>query len=76
MTLLPNWRAVLARAWSIRWMAAALVFSALEAAMPYLEPSAGNGLFALLAAAATAGGFAARLMAQAGLSGGGADGRE
>jgi hypothetical protein len=32
-----NWRHVLKRAWSVRWMGAAAVFSGLEVALPLLD---------------------------------------
>lgn len=41
MTLIPNWRpvsnwrAVLTKAWSVRFMAAAILFAGIDSAMPY-----------------------------------------
>jgi len=71
MKLVPNWRAVLTRAWSIRLMAAAFVLTALEVALPLVD-----GLlpippftFAALSGLATAGAFVARLVAQKTMSG-------
>lgn len=64
--LLPNWREVLVRAWSIRFMIAAGIFSGLEFALPYIEPifPLDPGVFAALAFVATAGGVISRLIAQ------------
>lgn len=71
MRLVPNWRAVLTRAWSVRLMVLAFVLTALEVALPLLD-----GLlpippytFAALSGLATAGAFVARLVAQNNVSG-------
>lgn len=66
MFLLPNWRRVLVRAWSIRFMLIAGIFSGLEFALPYIEPvfPLDPGVFALLAFFATAAGLVSRLIAQ------------
>ena len=37
MELIPHWRRVLKRAWSIRFMAAAFVFSSLELVLPAFD---------------------------------------
>lgn len=65
-TLVANWRAVLKHAWSIRFIALALVLQALELALPLLQPflPIGPGLFSILSAVATAAAGAARLVAQ------------
>lgn len=66
MKLLPNWKAILWRAWSVRLMIVAAVLSGLETSFTL----AGNflnlprGLFALLAFFATCGAFIARFAAQ------------
>lgn len=66
MILLPDWRRVLVRAWSIRFMLVAGIFSGLEFALPYIEPifPLDPGVFALLAFFATAAGLVSRLIAQ------------
>ena len=55
MKLIPNWRAVLTRAWSNRFMAAAILFGGIDAATPYLYGvlPIPDKLFALLAALAS-----------------------
>jgi hypothetical protein len=70
MQLLPNWRAVLQRAWSIRLMILAGLLSGAEIALPLLDGfiDIPRGLFAALSAAATCGAFITRLLAQRGLS--------
>ena len=72
MTLVANWRRVLSRAWSVRFILLAALFSGAEIALPYLDGylPIGRGVFAALTFAATAGAFAARLVAQSSVSGG------
>lgn len=66
MTLLPNWRAVLLRAWSIKFMLAAALFSGLEVALPLMRDvfPLDPGGFAALAFITTAAAFISRLVAQ------------
>lgn len=66
MHLVANWRAVLVRAWSIKFMLVAGVLSGLEFALPYMREffPLDPGVFALLAFFATAGGLISRLIAQ------------
>ncbi|GGE54331.1 hypothetical protein GCM10007276_34270 [Agaricicola taiwanensis] len=70
MPLIPNWQAVLRRAWSIRLIVVAALLSGLEVILPLLDielspPWALPLLFFLV----TAGAFVARLLAQSSLSG-------
>ncbi len=64
--LIPNWRMVLRRAWSIRLMLLAGFLSGFEAALPllggffFIPP----GLFAALSGLTVGGAFVARLLAQ------------
>ncbi len=71
MRLIPNWKHVLTRAWSIRLMALAMVFSAAEVALQLLTPAA-LGIppltFAALSGLCSAIAFATRLLAQKGLT--------
>ena len=66
MKLVPNWRRVLARAWSIRLIVAAFVLTAAEVALDGVL-AIPPGLFAALSGLATAGAFCARLVAQQGV---------
>lgn len=68
MKLAPDWKRVLRRAWSIRLVLLAGVFSAAEVTLPFLEPSIPPGIFAALSGLAAGGAFIARLVAQKGLS--------
>lgn len=71
LRLLPDWRAIAARSWSQRFIAAAVVLSGLEvgfgvfASAPPVPPR----VFALLSAVTSGLAFWARLVAQKNLSG-------
>ena len=71
MRLIPNWKHVLTRAWSPRFMALAMAFTAAEVALQLLSPAA-LGIrpltFAALSGIASAAAFATRLLAQKGLT--------
>jgi hypothetical protein len=63
--LVSNWRAVLKHAWSLRLMAAVVIFSVLELVLPALDDGTHPAwLFPVLTGLAGAGGFVARLVAQ------------
>lgn len=62
--LLPDWRNLLRRAWSIRLMALAFVFTATEVMLPFFGDAIPPRVFAVLSGVAVAGAFVARLMAQ------------
>ena len=65
MKLVYNWRTVLRKAWSMKFMAAATVFSGFEAAVALADPGwLPPGYMALLAAICTALGMFFRLRAQ------------
>ena len=69
--LSPDASRVLRRAWSIRFIVIAGVFSAAEVALPLLHGvvDVPAGLFALLSGLATGGAFVSRLLAQSNLGG-------
>lgn len=62
--LLPDWRRVLQRAWSIRLSILAAVFTAAEVVVPVFGDVLPLGLFVLLAFSASVGAMLARLVAQ------------
>ena len=68
MTLLPDWKAVLTKAWSVKFMVLAALLSGGEVVFQFLEPafadSLPQGLFASLAGMVTAGALVARVLAQ------------
>lgn len=71
MRLVPNWRVVLTRAWSVRLMTVAFIFTAAEVMLPLLDGylPIPPMTFAALSGLATAGAFVARLVAQNNVSG-------
>lgn len=66
MKLLDDWRAVLNKAWSIKFMLGAALLSGVEVVMSILQPSntLPPGVFAALAGVVTSMALVARLMAQ------------
>lgn len=66
MKLLDNWRDVLRKAWSIKFMILAALMSGAEVVMGILQPSntLPPGVFAALAGVVTSLALVARLMAQ------------
>jgi hypothetical protein len=69
--LIPNWKTILTRAWSMWAMALAVIFSAAEAALQLLtadQLGIPPGTFAALAAFTTAGAMLFRLLSQKGVT--------
>lgn len=66
MKLASDWKRILKKAWSIRFLLAAGLFSGLEVAMPLLHAvlPVPAGIFAVLSGMAVAGAFIFRLIAQ------------
>ena len=64
MKLQTNWKALLKKAWSIRLMALAFVFTMVEVMLPFFHTEFPPKLFALLSGLAVAGAFVSRLVAQ------------
>lgn len=62
--LLPDWRRVLRRAWSVRLSIIAALFTAAEVVVPVLGEVLPRGVFVLLAFAASIGAALARIVAQ------------
>lgn len=71
MRLVPNWRAVLRHAWSLRFSAIAAVLSGAEIVVSVFvdNPPMRRGTFAALAFAVTIAAAAARFVAQSKVSG-------
>lgn len=59
-----DWKNILLRAWSVRWMIAAAVFSAAEVITPLFSDVFPRAIFAALSGVAVGGGVIARVMAQ------------
>lgn len=64
MTLYDNWKDILKKAWSIRFMLLAGVLSGIEVALPFFEPLFPRGVFAALSGISVGAAFLARLVAQ------------
>lgn len=64
MKLYDNWRQIVRKAWSVRLMVLAFVFTMIEAMLPLFSHSVPPKLFAMLSGLAVAGAFVARLVAQ------------
>lgn len=66
MKLLPDWRVIVRRAWSVRLMVVAFALTAAEVVLPLYADALPRGVFAVLSGLAVAGAFVARLVAQRG----------
>lgn len=64
MKLLPNWQAIMRRAWSVRLMALAVVLTVCEVVTPFFSDSLSRGWFAILSLVVILGALAARIVAQ------------
>lgn len=66
MKLLPEWRAVLVRVWSVRLIAIAVVLDGLSTAFPYLQEALGLpiGTFGALSGVVSALAILARIIIQ------------
>lgn len=59
-----DWKTILKKAWSIRFMLLAAILSAVEVILPFFEDRFPRGLFAALSGLAVGAAFVARLVAQ------------
>lgn len=64
MRLLPEWRRILRRAWSVRLALVSAALSTAEGALQYVAPDHASPRFALLAGAVGLAAALARLVAQ------------
>lgn len=64
MILVPDWRVVLRRAWSLRLIALSVVLTGIEVALPFFAPDMRPGYFAGASAVVAMAAFASRLFAQ------------
>jgi len=67
MQLYPNWKELIRRAWSIRFLVLAGVLSGLEVILPFFSDEIPRNLFAVLSFVAVSAAFVARLVAQKGI---------
>ena len=68
MHLVPQWRRVLRRAWSIRFNLIGGVFAAAEVILPLYQNDIPRGTFAALSGVTVIGGIVARLVAPKGIT--------
>lgn len=73
MKIIPNWRAVLRRAWSVRLMVVAATLTGAEAALPLLTPAEPPRWWPWLVLGTVAAAFVARFAQQQGITPGAAD---
>ena len=64
MTLLEDWKEVLRKAWSIRFIVLAGVLSGIEVILPFFADAIPRGVFAILSFAAVSAAFVSRIVAQ------------
>jgi hypothetical protein len=64
MKLYDNWKDILKRAWSIRFMVLAAVLSGIEVILPFFNESIPKNIFAALSFVCVSAAFVARLVAQ------------
>ena len=64
MKLLADWKRILRRAWSIRFMLMAGILSGVETALPFFSEAMPHGVFAMLSGVSVGAAFVARLVAQ------------
>ena len=62
--LIPNWRKVARKAWSVRLMYAASILTACEAVLPLVSDSVPKGMFALLTFVVVMGALLSRFLVQ------------
>lgn len=64
MTLNENWQVLVRKAWSVRFMLMAFVFTMAEVMLPFFSDAVPPRLFAVMSGIAVAGAFVSRLIAQ------------
>jgi hypothetical protein len=64
MHLYDNWREILRKAWSIRFIVLAGLLSGAEVILPFFADAIPRGVFAVMTFGAVAGAFISRLVAQ------------
>ena len=67
MQLYNNWKEILRRSWSVRFIILAGVLSGIEVVLPFFSDAIPRNLFALLSFFAVSAAFVARLVAQRGI---------
>ena len=64
MTLHDNWKDLIRKAWSVKFMVMAFLLTMAEVMLPFFSDAVPPKLFAVLSGLAVAGAFVSRLVAQ------------
>jgi len=64
MTLHDNWRDLIRKAWSVKFMVLAFLLTMAEVMLPFFSDAVPPRMFAVLSGLAVAGAFVSRLVAQ------------
>ena len=64
MKLLEDWKEILRKAWSVRFIVLAGVLSGIEVILPFFADAIPRGVFAILSFAAVSAAFVSRIVAQ------------
>lgn len=67
MKLYDNWKEILRRSWSLRFIILAGILSGFEVILPFFSDAIPSNIFAVLSFVAVAAAFIARLVAQRGI---------
>ena len=67
MQLYDNWKEIMRRSWSLRFIIMAGILSGIEVILPFFSDEIPRNLFAVLSFLAVAAAFVARLVAQRGI---------
>lgn len=65
--LIPNWKTIVRKAWSVRLILLAGLLSGVEAAMPFIDDQMPRGVLAAASLLVTGAAFVARILAQKGI---------
>ena len=67
MILVPNWKIIVRKAWSVRLIILAGLLSGVEAAMPFIDGQVPPAVLAVASLLVTGAAFVARILAQKGI---------
>lgn len=68
MSLLPNWKTIVRKAWSVRFIVLCCIFTAADALVPLFYSDLPDRVFAILSAVSATGALISRLMVQGDLN--------
>lgn len=64
MQLIEDWKDVLLRAWSVKWIVGAVILSGIEVVLPFFTDVIPTGIFAALSGVVASTALLARILAQ------------